>query len=191
MRILRRNGSGMGSGTREYCILKTSAYIYTNIRSENHHDTTTVTLQCCLLHHPLHRLRVTRDRPHNNMRSACFQALVMHRHPPYQKTKQDQLAPPPRLTSLLRPLPFLQTQRAHIPSHVARAKTASMDLDIGMKAPSFSLVEPLTGNLVSLSDFEGAPALLLVIMCNHCPFVKMLKSTASNCKCMQAYHPTC
>jgi peroxiredoxin len=30
------------------------------------------------------------------------------------------------------------------------------------------------GKTVSLSDFKGAPALLIVFMCNHCPFVKHL-----------------
>ncbi len=50
-----------------------------------------------------------------------------------------------------------------------------MDLDIGMPAPTFSLTEPLTGKTVSLSNFHNACALLVIIMCNHCPFVKMLK----------------
>jgi peroxiredoxin len=44
-------------------------------------------------------------------------------------------------------------------------------LELGTKAPNFSLPEPATGNTVSLSDFEGAKALLVIFMCNHCPYV--------------------
>jgi peroxiredoxin len=50
-------------------------------------------------------------------------------------------------------------------------KTASTMLPLGTKAPDFSLVN-VDGRTVSLSDFEGAPALVVVFMCNHCPFVK-------------------
>lgn len=50
-------------------------------------------------------------------------------------------------------------------------KTASTMLPLGTKAPDFSLVN-VDGRTVSLADFEGAPALLVIFMCNHCPFVK-------------------
>ena len=41
----------------------------------------------------------------------------------------------------------------------------------GAKAPDFSL--PGTdGKTYSLADFKGAKALLIVFMCNHCPYVK-------------------
>ncbi|MFH1923888.1 MAG: thioredoxin family protein [Planctomycetota bacterium] len=50
-------------------------------------------------------------------------------------------------------------------------KTASTMLSLGTPAPDFSLPDA-EGNLVSLSDFEDAPALLIIFMCNHCPFVK-------------------
>lgn len=43
---------------------------------------------------------------------------------------------------------------------------------LGSTAPAFSLPEPATGRTVSLDDFSEAPALLVVFMCNHCPFVK-------------------
>ena len=49
--------------------------------------------------------------------------------------------------------------------------TPSTMLSLGTQAPDFSL--PATdGRTVSLADFAGAPALLVVFMCNHCPFVK-------------------
>jgi len=49
--------------------------------------------------------------------------------------------------------------------------TASVMLPLGTAAPEFSLPDA-EGRLVSLSDFEDAPALLVVFMCNHCPYVK-------------------
>ncbi len=45
-------------------------------------------------------------------------------------------------------------------------------LALGTSAPDFSLPEPATGATVALSDFEGAPALLVMVLSNHCPFVK-------------------
>ena len=50
-------------------------------------------------------------------------------------------------------------------------KTLSTMLSLGTKAPDFSLVN-VDGKTVSLADFEGATALLVIFMCNHCPFVK-------------------
>jgi len=44
-------------------------------------------------------------------------------------------------------------------------------LPLGTQAPSFSLPDP-SGKLVSLADFAGSPALLVIFMCNHCPYVK-------------------
>lgn len=52
-------------------------------------------------------------------------------------------------------------------------KTASTMLPLGTKAPDFSLVN-VDGRTVSLSDFEDSPALLVMFLCNHCPFVKHL-----------------
>ena len=49
--------------------------------------------------------------------------------------------------------------------------TASKMLALGTKAPDFSLPDT-KGNIVSLSDFAEAPSLLIVFMCNHCPYVK-------------------
>ncbi len=51
------------------------------------------------------------------------------------------------------------------------AVTASRMLALGTSAPDFSLPDT-EGNVVSLADFENSPALLIIFMCNHCPFVK-------------------
>jgi peroxiredoxin len=48
-------------------------------------------------------------------------------------------------------------------------------MPLGTKAPDFRLVDT-TGKTVSLKDLQGAPALLVVFMCNHCPYVKHIRS---------------
>jgi len=50
-------------------------------------------------------------------------------------------------------------------------KTASTMMTLGTEAPDFSLPN-VDGGTVSLSDFSDAPALLVMFICNHCPFVK-------------------
>lgn len=49
--------------------------------------------------------------------------------------------------------------------------TLSTMLPLGTLAPPFSLPDT-EGNAVSLEDYKDVPALLVVFMCNHCPFVK-------------------
>ena len=51
------------------------------------------------------------------------------------------------------------------------ARTPSTMLPLGTRAPEFSLTN-VDGRIVSLADFKDAQALLVVFMCNHCPFVK-------------------
>ena len=58
-------------------------------------------------------------------------------------------------------------------------QTLSTMLALGTSAPQFSLPDP-DGRIVSLSDFDGAPALVVVFMCNHCPFVKHVASGLAN-----------
>ncbi len=43
-------------------------------------------------------------------------------------------------------------------------------LKTGQKAPDFNL-KGVDGKMYSLKDFAGAEALLVVFICNHCPFV--------------------
>jgi peroxiredoxin len=46
---------------------------------------------------------------------------------------------------------------------------------LGTPAPTFSL--PNTeGKIVSLGDFGGARGLLVMFICNHCPYVKLIRS---------------
>lgn len=53
-------------------------------------------------------------------------------------------------------------------------KTASTMLPLGTQAPNFSLPN-IDDTTVSLADFNGKP-LLVIFMCNHCPFVVHLRS---------------
>lgn len=53
-------------------------------------------------------------------------------------------------------------------------ETASQMLPLGTTAPDFSLPDT-DGRTVSLSQFEGAPAYLVMFICNHCPFVIHIK----------------
>jgi peroxiredoxin len=55
------------------------------------------------------------------------------------------------------------------------AETPSTMAPLGMLAPDFRLPDT-NGKLVSLSDFAKAPGLLVVFMCNHCPFVKHIRA---------------
>ncbi|KAK6940004.1 Redoxin [Dillenia turbinata] len=55
------------------------------------------------------------------------------------------------------------------------ARTESTGVLLGFRAPDFQLPEPLTGKIWKLEDFEAYPALLVMFICNHCPFVKHLK----------------
>ena len=54
--------------------------------------------------------------------------------------------------------------------------TASTMLDLGTKAPDFSLLDVVTDRTVSLSAFQNKKALLVMFICHHCPFVKHIKS---------------
>jgi peroxiredoxin len=51
--------------------------------------------------------------------------------------------------------------------------TPSTMLPLGTEAPDFALVN-VDGRTVSLADFDDAPALVVIFMCNHCPYVKHL-----------------
>jgi len=55
------------------------------------------------------------------------------------------------------------------------ALTPSTMMPLGTVAPDFSLPDT-EGRLVSLTDFSGCKALLVMFICNHCPYVKHVAS---------------
>lgn len=51
-------------------------------------------------------------------------------------------------------------------------------LELETKAPDFSLPDVASGKIVSLSDYKDKP-LLVMFICNHCPFVKHVRTKLS------------
>ena len=58
------------------------------------------------------------------------------------------------------------------------ALTPSTMLPLGTAAPDFKLPDT-NGKTVSLADFKNAPALLVLFICNHCPYVKHIRTGLS------------
>jgi peroxiredoxin len=55
-------------------------------------------------------------------------------------------------------------------------KTASTMLALGTTAPEFHLPDVVSGETISLATFSGSKALLVMFICQHCPFVKHIQS---------------
>jgi peroxiredoxin len=55
------------------------------------------------------------------------------------------------------------------------AETPSTMLELGTKAPDFRLPDT-DGHVVALSDLAEAKALVVMFICNHCPFVKHVRA---------------
>ena len=56
------------------------------------------------------------------------------------------------------------------------AATPSTMLALGTPAPAFDLPDTVSGKRVSLADLQAKPALLVMFICNHCPFVKHIRA---------------
>jgi peroxiredoxin len=48
-------------------------------------------------------------------------------------------------------------------------------LDLGTEAPDFALPDVVSGRTVSLSDFSDKAGVLVMFICNHCPYVKHVR----------------
>lgn len=54
---------------------------------------------------------------------------------------------------------------------------SSFMVPLGTPAPDFALPDASNpGRTVRLDDFAGAPALLVMFLCNHCPYVRHIES---------------
>ena len=51
------------------------------------------------------------------------------------------------------------------------ARTESNMLDLGTTAPSFKLLDTVSGNIRSLQEIKGEKGTVIMFICNHCPFV--------------------
>lgn len=54
------------------------------------------------------------------------------------------------------------------------AATSTM-LELGTEAPDFSLPDTVSGETVSLSDYADKAGLLVMFICNHCPYVQHVR----------------
>lgn len=54
-------------------------------------------------------------------------------------------------------------------------KTASTMLPLGTAAPEFQLLDVVSNQTISLATFADRQALLLIFLCQHCPFVKHIQ----------------
>jgi peroxiredoxin len=70
--------------------------------------------------------------------------------------------------------PYCATIPAKGKVGIDMVETASTMLPLGTQAPHFELPDP-SGKQVSSDQFQGSP-LLVAFICNHCPYVKHIRS---------------
>jgi peroxiredoxin len=51
----------------------------------------------------------------------------------------------------------------------------SQMMSLGTKAPDFELTDAVSGRTVSIGDFAGKSGLLVMFICNHCPYVQHVR----------------
>ena len=55
------------------------------------------------------------------------------------------------------------------------AITPSNTTFIDKKAPHFSLLDTISGNVFTLDDITGKKGTLILFICNHCPYVRLIE----------------
>lgn len=55
------------------------------------------------------------------------------------------------------------------------AVTSTM-LALGTRAPAFTLPDVVSGDQISLTDFDDKTAMLVMFICNHCPYVQHVRA---------------
>jgi peroxiredoxin len=55
------------------------------------------------------------------------------------------------------------------------AVTSTM-LALGTRAPAFTLPDVVSGDQVSLADFDDKASMLVMFICNHCPYVQHVRA---------------
>ncbi len=56
------------------------------------------------------------------------------------------------------------------------ARTPSTMLELGTLAPDFHLPEPRSGRTLGLAEVRGTRGTVVLFICNHCPFVKLINA---------------
>lgn len=60
------------------------------------------------------------------------------------------------------------------------ALTPSVMKELLTPAPPFSLPDAVSGKVYALEDFRRSPGLLVMFICNHCPYVKHVETELAN-----------
>lgn len=60
------------------------------------------------------------------------------------------------------------------------ARTPSNMIDLGTRAPDFSLPDTISGRTLSFADVAGSNGTVVMFICNHCPYVKLLEDDFSD-----------
>ena len=60
------------------------------------------------------------------------------------------------------------------------AATPSVMIPLGTSAYDFRLPDTVSGKQVSLNDAKGSAATVIMFICNHCPYVKLLNEAIVN-----------
>ena len=61
------------------------------------------------------------------------------------------------------------------------AQTASKMIPLETKAADFELPDVISKNLYNLQDIRGKKGTVLMLICNHCSFVKHVKQEIIGC----------
>ncbi|MEE8200797.1 MAG: thioredoxin family protein [Candidatus Acidoferrales bacterium] len=69
---------------------------------------------------------------------------------------------------------------------MAVVETPSTMVELGVKAPAFRLPDP-QGKMHALDDFKDAAALLVMFICNHCPYVQHVRQELA--RLVREYQP--
>ncbi|WP_019589836.1 MULTISPECIES: thioredoxin family protein [unclassified Thioalkalivibrio] len=55
------------------------------------------------------------------------------------------------------------------------ARTPSQMIELGTEAPNFQLPDVVSGETISLDSFPDAKGYMIAFICNHCPFVQLIR----------------
>lgn len=66
------------------------------------------------------------------------------------------------------------------------AETPSTMIPLGTKAPDFHLLDTVSGNPYSLDELKSKIATVVMFICNHCPYVKLIQTKMV--EVAKAYH---
>lgn len=56
------------------------------------------------------------------------------------------------------------------------AETPSTMIPLGTRAPDFHLLDVISQKYISLADLKINKALVIIFICNHCPYVKLIQT---------------